>query len=217
MDALPITPRSKVKRVNKRGHYDRQTIYRILDTWPLCSVAYVIEGKPYLTPTLQWRQGNHVYWHGSSASRFLRQASGQQVSLNVAILDGFVMARSAFHHSTNYRSVTLFGEAEILTDNHAKEQAMKAMFDQFWPGRWDALRPVHAQELKATSVLRMDIAEGAAKIRVGMPVDDDEDYELPIWAGVIPMRYGLEAPQNDPQNIAGVATPQHIMDYRLKL
>jgi nitroimidazol reductase NimA-like FMN-containing flavoprotein (pyridoxamine 5'-phosphate oxidase superfamily) len=198
MNDLTQTPRSRVKRLPKRGHYDFDTAAAILDAGFLCHVGYVIDGKPYVTPTSYWREGDHVYWHGSSASRMLRTLEdGVDACLTVAHIDGLVLARSAFHHSINYRSVMLFGKARKIEDAAAKERALHNFVERMYPGRWQELRPVHPQELKATTVLHMPIGEGAAKIRAGPPIDDAEDYGWPAWAGVVPVRSVAGAPQDD--------------------
>lgn len=212
---LEITPRTRLRRSHERGHFGRDTINTILDAQPMCSVGYLIDGLPYVTPTFQWREGNHVYWHGSSASRAIRASKGAEVCLTVSILDGFVMARSGMHHSANTRSVMLFGTAFVVPDAD-KEARLSAFIDGLWPGRAAQLRPNTAQELKATTVLGMEITEGSAKIRTGMPVDDDEDYALSIWAGVIPLETRVGPLQPDPQNLPGVEPPAHLTDYRWK-
>jgi nitroimidazol reductase NimA-like FMN-containing flavoprotein (pyridoxamine 5'-phosphate oxidase superfamily) len=200
--------------MNERGAYDRATIDAILDATPLAHVGFVHGGQPFVTPTLQWREGDHVYWHGSAASRMLDKADGASVCLTVTVLDGFVLARSAFHHSVNYRSVMLIGQASLITDPEAKEARLKAFVDGLFPGRWDSLRAVNAQELKATHVLSMPIDEVSAKVRTGGPKDDAEDYELPIWAGVLPVVAQALAPIDDPLNVAGVAAPEHVKAFR---
>lgn len=215
MSVPPTTDRVRLRRRHERGGYDRDSIHRILDAMPVCSVAYVFDGQPYATPTLQWREGNHVYWHGSSASRMLRAVDTASVCLTVAILDGFVMARSGFHHSVNYRSAMLLGTARKIDDPDEKEARLRAMVEGLFPGRWDTLRPTTAQELKATTVMSMPIDEASSKIRSGHPVDDVSDYALPIWAGVIPVRMEIQEPVPDPRNAAGVATPDHVRNVRL--
>ena len=212
---LEVTPRSRLRRMHQRGHFDRTTLNAILDAQPMCSVGYVIDGLPYVTPTFQWREGNHVYWHGSSASRAIRASKGGEVCLTVSILDGFVMARSGMHHSANTRSVMLFGTAFVVPDDQ-KEAKLSAFIDGLWPGRAAHLRPNSPKELKATTVLGMEIAEGSAKIRTGMPVDDDEDYALPIWAGVIPVETTVGPLQPDPRNLADVQPPDHLTEFRWK-
>ena len=200
---LKRTPQSEVKRQRKRGAYDRATVDAILDGALLCHVAYLIDGAPYCTPTLAWREDDHVYWHGSSISRFLEQVAGHRACLTVTHFDGVVMARSAFHHSANYRSVMLFGNVELVTEPAAKEAALRRFMEQHWPGRWDSLRPMTVKELRATTVVRMAIDEGAAKIRSGPPGDDAEDYALPIWAGVLPMATQRRGAGTGPAQPAG--------------
>lgn len=213
--SLPVTERSRLRRSHERGHFDRDTINRILDAQPMCSVGYVIDGKPFVTPTLQWREGNHVYWHGSSASRALRNSRNAEVCLSVAILDGFVLARSGMHHSVNSRSVTLFGTAFKVEDPDEKLSKLARFVNGLFPGRYEELRPDHAQDLKATMVLGMEIAEGSAKIRTGGPKDEDADYALPIWAGEIPIRTEIGAPVPDPRNLPDVAVPDHVSGFKL--
>lgn len=214
-DPLVITEKSRLRRLNKRGHFDRATINDILDAQPMCSVGYVIDGQPYVTPTFQWREGNRVYWHGSSASRALRQSKDAQVCLTVAILDGFVLARSGMHHSVNTRSVMLFGTAVKVEDPDAKLAKLRNFVNGLFPGRYDTLRPDYAQDLKATMVLGMDISEGSAKVRTGDPSDDEEDYALPIWAGVIPVKTEVGTPIPDSRILDGVEMPDHVRDFSL--
>ncbi len=207
--------RARLKRGHERGDYKHQTIHAILDAMPLCHVSYVLDGSPVVTPTFQWRQGNHVYWHGSSASRMIKKSDGADVCMAITILDGMVLARSAFHHSVNYRSVMLFGKASIVSDPQAATDSLKAMIEGLYPGRWDMLRPMNDQELKATTVLSMPIDEAAAKVRTGPPIDDDEDYDLPIWAGVIPVSLQVGAPSSDPRVLSGVKTPDHAQNFKI--
>lgn len=208
--AFTPTKRTQVKRMPKRGQYDRESIYKILDAGAICHVGYVIDGAPYVTPTAYWRQGDRIYWHGSSASRMLRHTDGAQVCLTVAMLDGFVLARSAFHHSVNYRSVMCFGTARKVEDPDQKMQAMIDFVERLYPGRWNELRPVTAQEIKATTILGMDLDECVAKVRVGPPVDDEEDYALPIWAGVVPVTTTIGPAVDDARNLAGVSRPDYL-------
>lgn len=212
-DPLQITERSRLRRSHERGYFDHESIYAVLDAQPMCSVGYVIDGKPYVTPTLQWREGNHVYWHGSSASRALRKSQDAEVCLTVAILDGFVLARSGMHHSVNTRSVMLFGKATKVDDPAEKLTKLGRFVNGLLPGRYETLRPDHAQDLKATMVLGMEITEGSAKIRTGGPIDEDEDYSLPIWAGVIPVHTKIGAPVPDPRNLEGVEVPEHVKNF----
>ncbi len=215
MSTLEQTGRSRLRRVRERGHYDRETIYGVLDAGPLCHVGYIVDGAPMVTPTLQWREGDRVYWHGSSASRMLRQAEGAQVCLSVSHLDGMVVARSAFHHSVNFRSLMLFGRAEKVADPARATAHLKNFIDGLFPGRWDTLRPMNDKELKATTVLSMPIEEGAAKIRTGPPVDDEEDYALPIWAGVLPINQVLGSPVPCPRLDPAIPLPRDVLDFKL--
>lgn len=212
MSDLRRTERSRLRRASKRGSFDRQTVNAVLDAGLMCHVGYVIDGKPYVTPTFYWRDGDHVYWHGSSASRMIRRAKGAHVCLTVAHLDGLVLARSGFHHSVNYRSVMLFGEAELVTGKAEKTRVLDHFVDLLYPGRNSDIRPSTAQELKGTTVLRMAIAEGAAKIRTGGPIDDEDDYALPVWAGVVPLRMVAGAPEPDDRLAAGTPVPAHVRE-----
>ena len=207
--------RTRVKRMNKRAAYDAETVHGILDVMPICNVGYVFDGAPYVTPTLQWREGSEVYWHGSSASRMLEACTEAQVCLTVSIIDGFVMARSAYNHSCNYRSVMVLGTAHKVTDPAEKEMRLKTFTEGLWPGRWDMLRRMTTQELKATTVLKLSLEEASAKVRTGAPGDDEADYALPIWAGVIPVRTQVLAPVDDPRLIAGLTPPGHITDFKM--
>lgn len=209
------TERTRLKRSYERGLYDRAEIDAILDTIHFCHVGYLRDGAPFVTPTLQWREGDFVYWHGSSASTTMRGGRGTPVCVTVSSLDGLVLARSGMHHSVNYRSVMLVGTPEPVISAVDKETALKAMFDAIYPGRWDHLRPVTAQELKATGILRLRITEGSAKVRTGGPIDDDEDYALPIWAGTVPIEMRHLEPIADPRNLETVQEPSHLKDIRL--
>jgi nitroimidazol reductase NimA-like FMN-containing flavoprotein (pyridoxamine 5'-phosphate oxidase superfamily) len=207
--------RVRVKRLHERGHYDAPTIHAILDAMPVCHVGYVFDGSPYVTPTLQWREGDHIYWHGSSASRMLEAVDGAEVCVTVTIIDGLVMARSAFHHSANYRSVMAKGYAHKITGKDEKEARLKAFVDKLYPGRWDILRPMTAQELKGTTVLSLPLREASAKVRAGGPKDDEEDYALPIWAGVIPLRTNALKPIDDERNLPGLLPPLHATTFTM--
>ena len=210
---LTKTNRSSVKRSSKRALYDRKAAYDLLDSQPQCSVGYVFDGSPYVTPTLQWRSNNRVIWHGSSASKALRHGANTEVCLTVSILDGFVMARSGFNHSVNARSLVLFGQATLL-DDAEKEKELERFMNHLWPGRLDFLRPITQQELKATMLLAIEIDEGSMKIRAEPPDDDDYDTSLSIWAGVIPIKTVLGTPESDPKNIPGVQIPDHIRNFQ---
>ena len=191
------SPRTRLRRLHDKAAYDPATIRAILDAQPLAHVGHMIDGAPVVTPTLQWRIGDRVYWHGSSASRMIRAASGAPVCLTVTLLNGLVLARSGLEHSVNFRSVMVFGTAERVTDPAAKARHLEVMMDQMLPGRWPQLRPMTAQELKATAVLSLPISEASAKIGAGMPTDPPEDMEWPVWAGVVGIRQVLDDPLPD--------------------
>ena len=210
------TPRTQVRRMPKRGHYDRETVHAILDAGAIAHIGYVIDGQPYVTPTAYWRKGERLYWHGSSASRMLRTIdAGSPVCVTVSHIDGFVLARSAFHHSVNYRSVMAFGTAHKLTDDAEVVEALRDFTERLFPGRWDALRPIQPQEIKATTVLAMDLTEAVAKVRTGGPIDDDEDYALPIWAGVLPVQTRVTTPVDDPKNLPGLTAPAYLAGVKI--
>lgn len=205
------TERTTVKRIPKRGAYDRETIDAILDEAFICHVGFVVDGQPYVIPTGYARDGDRIYIHGSAASRMLRElAGGVDVCVTVTIVDGLVLARSAFHHSMNYRSVVILGKAVLITDEHEKVHALEALSEQFLTGRWAEVRQPTARELKATSVLKLQIDEASAKIRSGPPVDDDEDYELDIWAGVLPLSLLRGEPVPDERLKAHVGLPPSL-------
>ena len=211
MTDITPTERSRVKRHHERGAHDFETIASILDSAFLCHVGYTIDGLPYVTPTSYWRENDLVYWHGSSASRMLRTLEGGiDCCFTVAIVDGLVLARSAFNHSVNYRSVMLFGEAHKIEQAAEKRRQLELFTERMYPGRWKELRPVTAQELKATTVLSMKIGEGAAKVRSGPPKDDAEDYSWPVWAGVVPIRAVHGLPTADPTLAADMAVPAYL-------
>jgi hypothetical protein len=207
--------RTRVKRLNKRAKYDAETVHGILDAMPVCHVGYVYKGAPHVTPTLQWREGDHVYWHGSSASRMLETCEDAEACLTVTIIDGMVMARSAFNHSCNYRSVMVFGTARKITDPAEKEERLRTFTNRLFPGRWELLRPATAKELKATTVLTMPLDESSAKVRAGEPGDDEEDYGHPVWAGVIPLRMSVLAPVDDSRILPGLEAPEHVRKFRM--
>ena len=210
------TERTRIKRLHQRAVFDRKTVYGILDAGLMCHVGYVIDGQPYVTPTAYWREGDRVYWHGSSASKMLRHTEkGAPVCFTVALLDGLVLARSGFHSSINYRSVMAFGSAVKVTDDAQKLAALEAFSERLTPGRWAELRPVNTQELKATTVLSMKLEEVACKVRTGPPGDDEEDYALDVWAGVLPVRYGLGAAEDDPRLKAGIPQPAYLKNFKI--
>ncbi len=210
-ETYPTTERTRVRRSPKRGSHAHAYVHAILDAAPLCHVGYVINGAPYVTPTLHWREDDHVYWHGSSASRFLRAAQDMPVCLTCSIMDGYVLARSAFNHSVNYRSAMVFGTARLIDDIEEKTDALRRLVEDLFPGRWDSLRPMTRQEVKATSILRMKIDEASAKIRNGPPGDIDEAGH-PVWAGVLPIESRLVPPQPAPGLPEGIELPQSLAE-----
>jgi nitroimidazol reductase NimA-like FMN-containing flavoprotein (pyridoxamine 5'-phosphate oxidase superfamily) len=198
MDSTPKTDFVRARRMHQRGHYDEATIHAVLDAAPMCHVAHLIGGRPVAIPTFHWRHGDSVYWHGSAASRMLRANKvGGEVCLTATLLDGFVMARSGFHHSANYRSAMCFGIPHLLEDRAEILLALKGFTDRLVPGRWETLRPPTEQEMKATSVFAMIIDEASAKIRTGPPGDDPGDEVWPIWGGVLPVGLTALPPQPD--------------------
>ena len=207
------TERTTVKRLADRGRYEQDQIYAILDEAYLCHVGIVVDGTPIVTPTLHVRVGDHLVLHGSPASRMLRTASTQEICVTATLVDGFVLARSAFHHSINYRSVVVIGWAEVVPETD-KAAALDALVDKMVPGRIPSLRPMSAKEVKATSVLRLSISEASAKVRTGPPGDDEEDYDLPIWAGVVPLVTSYGPPVTDPAMRMEIDIPAHVVDFR---
>ncbi len=215
-ESFAPTARTKVKRNHERGHYDRETVYAILDAGLMCHVGYVIEGQPYVTPTAYWREGDKVYWHGSSASKMLRHVKqGPPVCFTVALMDGLVLARSGFHTSVNYRSVIAMGQAEVIEDPAHKLASLEAMMERIVPGRWPDLTPPTKQEIKATTVVSLKLEEVVAKVRSGPPVDEAEDYDMDVWAGVVPTSTAIGAPEDDPALKAGVTQPANLARIRI--
>ena len=187
-DVLPVTDRTRVRRLPARGVFDRAAIYAILDEGFVCHIAFAIDGQPYAIPTGYARLGDALYLHGSAASRMVRQLSaGLEVCVTVTLVDGLVLARSAFHHSMNYRSAVVLGRARLVTDRDEKYAALRAFTDQVVPGRWAEVRPITEPELKGTAVLALPIEEASAKVRTGPPLDDGDDLTWPVWAGVVPL------------------------------
>ena len=214
MDKFTPTPRSRVKRMPERGRYESETVYEIMDAAAYCHVGYVIDGKPYVTPTAHWRHGNRVFWHGSSASRMLEhQAEGHEVCLTVTHIDGFVLARSGFHHSINYRSVMAFGRAEPVLGEDEKRAALDGFIERLFPGRTAEMRAATKQELKGTLVLSLELTEASAKVRTGPPKDDEGDYASPIWAGVLPLHPAHGVPIPDPRLTPGIAEPAYLSRF----
>ena len=205
MEKYTPTHRTLLKRLPKRGSYDKEQVHSILDEGYLCHVGFVADGQPYVIPTLYARDGDRVYIHGSAASRMLRTLDeGADVCLTVTLVDGFVLARSAFHHSMNYRSVVVLGKARLIADPVEKMEALHRFTNHMVPGRWEEVRQPNEQELKATTVLALTLDEVSAKVRTGSPLDDEEDYSLPVWAGVVPVRTELGEPLPDGRVLPGV-------------
>lgn len=211
------TDRTKVKRLPDRGRYDRETIYAILDEAFICHVGFAVDGQPYVIPTGFARIGDDLYIHGSAASRMLRNvAQGIEVCVTVTLIDGLVLARSAFHHSINYRSVVILGKAKLVEDADEKNKALEAFTEHIIPGRWADVRWPTELELKATSVLKLPIEEASAKIRTGDPKDDEEDYAMNVWAGVIPLESVASPPVTDPRLRSDIGPPDHVKRYSRK-
>jgi len=212
---FPITDRNRVKRVHERGSYDHASVFAILDAGMLCHVSYVIDGQPYCTPTLFWREEDWLYWHGSSASRMLRsQRPGVPACLTVSQLDGLVLARSGFHHSVNYRAAMCFGTAHIIDDATEKAEALDGVVNRLFPGRAGELRTISPQEFKATTVIGMKIEEASAKVRASGVADDEEDYTFPVWAGVIPVTTVLGEAEACPRLLPGMTQTESLAAYR---
>jgi uncharacterized protein len=215
MEEIKPTPRTIVNRMRKRGSYDRDVVHAILDRSLVCHVGVVIEGAPRVLPTLHARIDDRVYIHGAASNRMLRTAAeGVEVCLTATLVDGLVMARSAFHHSVNYRSVVIFGRAIEVTDREAKLAAMRALVEHIAPGRWERSRQPNPKELAATSILELPITEASAKLRTGGAIDDEQDSALPHWAGVNPLRTQALLPIADARLTSGIAMPPHISEYR---
>ena len=216
MDKFTPTPNTTLKRLPDRGEFDRQTVYKILDEAFLCHVGFAVEGQPFVIPTSFGRIGDKLYIHGSAASRMLRSLSGGiPVCVTVTLIDGLVLARSAFHHSINYRSVVMLGNASLVEDAEEKFTALRAITENIVPGRWADVREPNAQELKGTSVLSLPLVEVSAKVRTGPPKDDEEDMAIPVWAGVLPLRVVADAPIDDPALSPGLEPPGYIRNYNL--
>jgi nitroimidazol reductase NimA-like FMN-containing flavoprotein (pyridoxamine 5'-phosphate oxidase superfamily) len=211
--AAPST-RTRVRRAPKRADYSRETIDAILDESLVAHLGFAVDGQPYVIPTLHARVGEIVYIHGSSASRMIRALDdGVPACLTVTLIDGLVLARSAFHHSMNYRSAVVLGQARPVEGREELLAALEAFTERLVPGRWGEVRPPSRQELKGTRVLAMDLAEASAKVRTGPPVDDDEDYALDVWAGVIPLALTAGPPAADPKLAPGIEPSEAVRTW----
>ena len=210
------TARTRVVREPQRAVYDRETVYRILDEAFLCHIGFVLDGQPFVIPTSYGRKDASLYVHGSAASRMLRHLQsgvGAPVCVTVTLLDGLVLARSVFNHSMNYRSVVILGKATLVDDPEEKLTALRILSEHILPGRWDDARQPNSQELKATSVLRVPIEEFSAKVRTGPPIDDEEDYSFPTWAGVVPLHTVAGDPIDDERLVPQRTPPEYVRNY----
>ncbi len=213
MSEYEQTKRNRVTRIPERAKYDEETIFAIIDEALICHVGFVVQGKPVVIPTIHARDGNRLLLHGSSASRMLRHfREGNDICVTVTLLDGLVLARSVFHHSMNYRSVVLFGNGTIVDDTDQKMRGLKVLTDHLIPGRWNEARLPSDKEMNATTLISMTIEEGTAKIREGHPSDEEEDYDLPVWAGVIPIQQHIMAPVDDEQLTEGISVPDYVLN-----
>ena len=214
MTTFAKTDLNRVKRVPDRGHYDKETIYPIIDEAYICHVGFVVEERPFVIPTIHARQGDTLLLHGATTSRMLKTIQqGNPICITITLLDGLVMARSVFHHSMNYRSAVLFGQGHIIDDPEAKMEALYTFTEKLIPGRWDDARQPNATETKATSIIAGPIDSASAKIRIGPPGDDDEDYALPVWAGVVPITQQFGTPWDDPRLTPGIPMPDYLTRY----
>jgi hypothetical protein len=209
------TARTRLVREADRAVYDRETVYRILDEGFLCHAGFVVDGQPFVIPTSYGRKDSSLYIHGSAASRMLRQIQkdGVPVCITVTLLDGLVLARSIFNHSMNYRSIVILGKATLVDDPTEKLAALRILSEHILPGRWDDSRQPNERELKATSVLRVPIEEFSAKVRTGPPIDDEEDYTFPTWAGVVPLEVIAAPPIDDARLLPGKEAPEYARNY----
>jgi nitroimidazol reductase NimA-like FMN-containing flavoprotein (pyridoxamine 5'-phosphate oxidase superfamily) len=214
MSEFTPSERTQVKRLPKRGKYDEETVFQILDAGFVCHAGFSVDGQPYVIPTNYGRSDKALYLHGSAASRMLRTLSeGVPVCVTVTHVDGLVLARSAFHHSVNYRSVVILGTARLVTDPAEKMEALRIFTDHVMKGRWDDVRQPTEQELKATTVLALPLEEVSAKVRTGGPVDDESDYNLPTWAGVLPLETSVKFPVPDARLDKNIPVPAYLKNY----
>lgn len=198
MSQVEATPRTKIKRGLKRGQYDSKTVHAIIDAALICHVGFLVKGRPLVISTCHWREGNKIYWHAHSKAQNVNAPTATETCLTITLLDGLVMARSAFNHSVNYRSVIIFGQPQDITDPLEKERLLKLLVDKFSPGRWHQLRPITATEVMATGVMMMDLNELSCKVRTGPAVDEPKDVSWPVWAGVLPITSEFQPAQENP-------------------
>ncbi len=216
MSEFDITPINRLRRIPERGIYDKETIYQIIDDALICHVGLVQDGRPFVIPTLHARRDDEILLHGATTSRLIRHAqAGNQLCLTFTHVDGIVLARSVFHHSINYRSVVLFGQGQLVQGDQANMDALEQFTERLLPGRWDDARSPNAKELKATSIVAISIESASAKVRSGEPGDDEEDYALPHWAGVLPVRQEVGSPEPDGRLADDTPLPDYIADYIL--
>ncbi len=217
MTKFTKTARTRINRLPKRGHYDRETIYQILDEALICHVGFVENGQPFVIPINFARVDDTIILHGAKASRLLKHIeAGNPVCVETTVVDGLVLARSVFHHSVNYRSVVLFGTGQLIEGEQEKLAALKAVTEHLIPGRWQETRLPNRKELNATRVVSIKIEEASAKVRVGPPVDEQEDYVLPVWAGVLPLQEIPLTPSRDELQSTEIAPPEYIAHYSRK-
>ncbi|MBW4519786.1 MAG: pyridoxamine 5'-phosphate oxidase family protein [Scytolyngbya sp. HA4215-MV1] len=213
-NTLEVTQRTKIRRSPQRGQYDRTLIYQILDEGLICHVGFVVEGQPFVIPTAYGRVDDRLYLHGSPASRMLRTLQQDvEVCVTVTLLDGLVLARSAYHHSMNYRSVVVFGKATVVEAEQEKFEALRAFTEHVMPDRWAEVRIPSRQEMSGTLVLALPLTEASAKMRTGGPLDDEADYTLPVWAGELPLRLTTNAAIPDSHLLSGIGIPAYVQDY----
>jgi uncharacterized protein len=213
-EQLTPTQRTQVKRIPQRGSYQHQVIYEILDEGLVCHVGFVADNQPFVIPTAYGRVEDKLYIHGSPASRMLRSLlNGIEVCVTVTLIDGLVLARSAFHLSMNYRSVVIFGTANIVKDREEKLEALRAFTEHVVPGRWAEVRQPSHQELQGTLVLSLPLTEASAKVRTGPPLDDEADYSLPVWAGVLPLQLVAGNPIPDERSHSDITPPDYVNNY----
>lgn len=211
MSNTPPTPRAELKRLPERGAYDRETVYSILDEGMVCHVGICVDGQPFVLPMAYARAGDRLLIHGFGGGRLVRALKdGAEVCVTVTHMDALVLARSAFHHSMNFRSVIVFGTAKLIDGDEAKTKAFREFFEFLIPGRWDDVRPPAPKELAQTAIVEVALDECSAKIRTGPPVDDEADYELSTWAGLIPFELTPQPPQADPKLDDGVVLPNYL-------